>query len=138
MAKFGTNASGILFSWRDNSSFRCYTLGPLCLWQCLLYAYIYTLTYFTAREAWYTWTGSPLPDKLVGEPDNGHPTRAIIIFYCENKNTLYNINFNHICLKGNHLILKALHVEENCEHENILYNLIFNHISLKGKHLSLK
>ena len=30
-----TNASGILFSWRDNSSFRCYTLGPLCLWQCL-------------------------------------------------------------------------------------------------------
>ena len=61
-----------------------------------------------------------------------------LFFYCENKNTLYNINFNHICLKGNHLILKALHVEENCEHENILYNLIFNHISLKGKHLSLK
>ena len=34
MAKFGTNASGILFSWRDNSSYRLYTLGPLCLWQC--------------------------------------------------------------------------------------------------------
>ena len=31
-----TNASGILSSWRDNSSFRCYTLGPLCLWQCFL------------------------------------------------------------------------------------------------------
>ena len=29
-----TNASGILFSWRDNSSPRCYALGPLCLWQC--------------------------------------------------------------------------------------------------------
>ena len=57
MAKFATHASGaiwwpilqlmqvapfvgqicigILFSWRDNSSFRCFTLGPLCLWQCL-------------------------------------------------------------------------------------------------------
>ena len=34
LAKFWTNASGLLFSWRDNSSFRCYTLGPLCLWQC--------------------------------------------------------------------------------------------------------
>ena len=31
-----TNASGILFSSRNNSSFRCYTLGPLCLWQCFL------------------------------------------------------------------------------------------------------
>ena len=28
MVKFVTNASGILLSWRDNSSFRCYTLGP--------------------------------------------------------------------------------------------------------------
>ena len=36
LAKFVTNASGIIFSWRDDSSFRCYTLGPLCLWQCLL------------------------------------------------------------------------------------------------------
>ena len=45
MVKFATNASGaiwltiasgILFSWRDNSSFRCFTLDPLCLWQCLL------------------------------------------------------------------------------------------------------
>ena len=27
--------SGILFSWIDNSSCRLYTLGPLCLWQCL-------------------------------------------------------------------------------------------------------
>ena len=35
LAKFLTNASDILFSWRDKSSFRCYTLGPLCLWQCL-------------------------------------------------------------------------------------------------------
>ena len=34
LAKFLTNASGILFCWRYNSSFRCYTLGPLCLWQC--------------------------------------------------------------------------------------------------------
>ena len=28
LAKFGTNASGILFSWRDNLSYRLYTLGP--------------------------------------------------------------------------------------------------------------
>ena len=35
-AKYGTNASGILFSWRDNPSYRLYTLGPLCLWQCFL------------------------------------------------------------------------------------------------------
>ena len=28
---------GVLFSWKDNSSFRCYTLGPLCLWQCFFY-----------------------------------------------------------------------------------------------------
>ena len=34
LAKFGTKESGILFSWRDNSSYRLYTLGPLCLWQC--------------------------------------------------------------------------------------------------------
>ena len=34
LAKFGTNATGILFSWRDNSSSRVNTLGPLCLWQC--------------------------------------------------------------------------------------------------------
>ena len=35
LAKFETNASGILFSWRDNSSYRLYTImGPLCLWQC--------------------------------------------------------------------------------------------------------
>ena len=35
LTKFLTNASDILFSWRDNLSLRCYTLGPLCLWQCL-------------------------------------------------------------------------------------------------------
>ena len=34
VAKFGTNASGATISWRDNSSYRLYTLGPLCLWQC--------------------------------------------------------------------------------------------------------
>ena len=34
LAKFLTNASGTLFFWRANSSFRCYTLRPLCLWQC--------------------------------------------------------------------------------------------------------
>ena len=34
LAKFVTDASGILFSWRDNSSYRLYTLGPLCPWQC--------------------------------------------------------------------------------------------------------
>ena len=32
LAKFLTNASDILSWWRDNSSFKCYTLGPLCLW----------------------------------------------------------------------------------------------------------
>ena len=37
LVKILSNASGILFCWRDNSSFRCYTLGPLCLWQCLWY-----------------------------------------------------------------------------------------------------
>ena len=36
MAKLGTNTSGILFSLRDNSSYRLYTLGPLCLWQCFV------------------------------------------------------------------------------------------------------
>ena len=35
LANFLTNASGILFSWRDSSSFRCYTLGQLCLCQCI-------------------------------------------------------------------------------------------------------
>ena len=35
VVQFWTNASGILFSWRDNSSYRLYTLGPLCLCQCL-------------------------------------------------------------------------------------------------------
>ena len=35
LAKFGTNAMAFHFnSWRDNSSYRLYTLGPLCLWQC--------------------------------------------------------------------------------------------------------
>ena len=38
LAKFLTNASGILFCWRDNSSFRCYTLGLLCLWQCFIFS----------------------------------------------------------------------------------------------------
>ena len=28
---------GILFSWRDNSSYRLYALGPLCLWQCFFF-----------------------------------------------------------------------------------------------------
>ena len=46
MVKFATNASGaiwltiasgILFGWRDNSSLRFDTLGPLCLWQCFLF-----------------------------------------------------------------------------------------------------
>ena len=45
LAKFGTKASGILFSWRDNSSYRLYsrvyTLGPLCLWQCLGYIHLH-------------------------------------------------------------------------------------------------
>ena len=31
-AKFGTNASGVLFSWRYNSSYRINTLGPLFFW----------------------------------------------------------------------------------------------------------
>ena len=26
-------------SWRDNSSYRLYTLGPLCLWQCFLFKF---------------------------------------------------------------------------------------------------
>ena len=33
---------GILFnSWRDNSSSRCYTLGPLSLWQCFMWGLPY-------------------------------------------------------------------------------------------------
>ena len=39
LVKFVTNASGILSSWRDNSSLRVNTLGPLCLWQCLVCAW---------------------------------------------------------------------------------------------------
>ena len=52
LAKFGTNSGGITwwskfeliqvlkwiqiqYSWKDNSSYKLYTLGPLCLWQCL-------------------------------------------------------------------------------------------------------
>ena len=51
LAKFGTNSGGITwwskfeliqvlkliqiqYSWKDNSSYKLYTLGPLCLWQC--------------------------------------------------------------------------------------------------------
>ena len=41
LAKFGTNASDILCSWRDNSSYRLYILGPLCLWQCLGYIHLH-------------------------------------------------------------------------------------------------
>ena len=49
VVKFWTNTSGttynwpnlepkkVAFSWRDNSSYRLYTLGPLCFWQCLSY-----------------------------------------------------------------------------------------------------
>ena len=37
---FLTNASGILFYCRVNSSFRCYTLGPLCLWQCFYFLFV--------------------------------------------------------------------------------------------------
>ena len=50
-AKFETNSGGITwwskfeliqvlkwiqiqYSWKDNSSYKLYTLGPLCLWQC--------------------------------------------------------------------------------------------------------
>ena len=41
VAKFGTNASVIIFiSWRNNSSWRGNTLGPLCLWQCLKVAFL--------------------------------------------------------------------------------------------------
>ena len=48
LAKFGISASGILFSWRDNSRFRLYTLGPLCLWQCLhLWMYFEELEIFS-------------------------------------------------------------------------------------------
>ena len=35
-----TNTSGILFSWRDNSSYRLYTLGLLCLWQCFFVQFL--------------------------------------------------------------------------------------------------
>ena len=48
-----TNASGILFSWRDNSSFRCYTLGPLCLWQCFPSQGFY---HFSCLPDWQTAT----------------------------------------------------------------------------------
>ena len=54
LAKFGTNSGGITwwskfeliqvlkwiqiqYSWKDNSSYKLYTLGPLCLWQCFEY-----------------------------------------------------------------------------------------------------
>ena len=41
LAKFGK------FSWRDNLSYRLYTLGPLCLWQCFC---ICLLTYVDIRN----------------------------------------------------------------------------------------
>ena len=47
MAKFGTNASGILFSWRDSSSERVNTLGPLCFWQWFLCEEITTKAAFS-------------------------------------------------------------------------------------------
>ena len=51
VAKFGTNASGILFiSWRDNSSERGNTLGPLCLWQCLMPGLRYLMRLNLARQ----------------------------------------------------------------------------------------
>ena len=37
LANFGTNASGVLFSWRANSSLKVNTLGSLCLWQCFVW-----------------------------------------------------------------------------------------------------
>ena len=44
------NASGILFSWRDNSSYRLYTLGPLCLWQCFIFRAIHQSTKKLSRK----------------------------------------------------------------------------------------
>ena len=61
LAKFATNSGGITwwsnfeliqvlkwiqiqYSWKDNSSYKLYTLGPLCLWQCFLYPWLQSLT----------------------------------------------------------------------------------------------
>ena len=54
LAKFLTNASGILFCWRDNSSFRCCTLGPLCLWQCFLNPLLFRSQYYEGSCYYYT------------------------------------------------------------------------------------
>ena len=56
MAKFGFNASGIIFWWRDNSSYKLYTLGPLCLWQCFFdafpkYIQVISEPYFISKTA---------------------------------------------------------------------------------------
>ena len=62
MAKFGTNASGILFSWRDNSSYRLHTLGPLCLWQCL---FVFLVVFLSAMMT--------LVEKVMEKlPENGN------------------------------------------------------------------
>ena len=57
LARFGTNASDILFNWRDNSNYRVNTLGPLCLWQCLKVRFIVSwlnlfLVYFGPFFIW--------------------------------------------------------------------------------------
>ena len=71
LAKFVTNASGILFSWRDNSSFRPYTLGPLCLWQCLQYKFDHFLnTGFWAPRKWHFWCPRRKKMKTVLKPVN--------------------------------------------------------------------
>ena len=65
LAKFGTNSGGITwwskfeliqvlkriqiqYSWKDNSSCKLYTLGPLCLWQCLYYIALH----FSLQKWW--------------------------------------------------------------------------------------
>ena len=87
LAKFGTNSGGITwwskfeliqvlkwiqiqYSWKDNSSYKLYTLGPLCLWQCFCVLFRHLCVFF--------WNGiinvvvlTPVdPSQTIGLPFN--------------------------------------------------------------------
>ena len=73
LAIFETNASGILFSWRDlNSSFRCYTLGPLCLWQCFIFNTVIQQRCISGSEyaIWLTEAEFSIQELFIGHKNN--------------------------------------------------------------------
>ena len=67
LAKFGTNSGGITwwskfeliqvlkwiqiqYGWKYNSSYKLYTLGPLCLWQCLFKSSLKRINFQTSKN----------------------------------------------------------------------------------------